>query len=508
MPRGFRFLSLATLLGLLCVAPHTAVTAPPDPEVDVLIAFKNDPGKADHDFVRKQGGKIKETYWLVPAMAARIPLNAVAALAKNKNIDIVEPDLTFQADDLELDNAWGVSRIGAGLVHPEGHTGMGVKVAILDTGIDYTHPDLDANYAGGWDFVNNDNDPRDDHGHGTHIAGTIAAEDDGYGVVGVAPQVRIYALKVMTATGSGSFSRVISALQWCVQNGIHVTNNSYGSSYDPGSTVRQAFDNAYAAGVVSVAAAGNSGTSDGAGENVCYPAAYPSVIAVAATTSGDSRASFSTTGGQLELAAPGASIYSTMPGGGYGGKSGTSMACPHVVGAAALLVGAGVTGGDDLRLLLSMSAQDFGAAGWDGWYGYGLVDVAAALALVGAAPVPPPEPEPAPEPEPSPSPAPGIATVDSIAYSLSGGQSRNKNLSVSVQLTDDLANPVANAAVSVAIARNGAVVKTASGTTDATGKVVFSVSNARSGTYSTLVTGVSASPLTWDGVTPPNAFTK
>jgi subtilisin len=482
------------------------VPAPPDPEVDVLIAFKKDPGKADHAFVRKQGGTIKETWWLVPAMAARIPLKAVAALSKNKNIDIVEPDLTFQAVDLELDNAWGVKRIGAGLVHPEGHTGMGVKVAILDTGIDYTHPDLDANYAGGWDFVNNDSDPRDDNSHGTHIAGTIAAEDDGYGVVGVAPQVRIYALKVMSATGSGSFSRVISALQWCVENGIHVTNNSYGSSYDPGSTVRQAFDNAYAAGVVSIAAAGNSGTSDGAGENVCYPAAYPSVVAVAATASGDSRAYFSSTGSQLELAAPGASIYSTMPGGGYGGKSGTSMACPHVVGAAALLVGAGVTGGDDLRLFLAMSAQDLGAAGWDAWYGYGLVDVAAAIALVGTAPAPQPEPEP--EPEPSPAPEPGIASVDSIAYSLSGGKSRNKNLNVSLHLTDDIGNPVAGASVSVAIARNGAVVKTASATTDAAGNVACSVSNARSGTYSTLVTAVSASPLTWDGLTPANAFTK
>ncbi|MBU2052676.1 MAG: S8 family serine peptidase, partial [Nanoarchaeota archaeon] len=150
-------------------------------------------------------------------------------------------------------------------------------------GIDYNHPDLKSNYKGGYDFVNTDTDPMDDHGHGTHVAGTVAALDNGIGVVGVAPEANLYALKVLSSGGSGSYSDVIAALQWCVNNGIQVTNNSYGSSGDPGTNVKEAFDNAYNIhGIIHVAAAGNSGNPPGRGDNIIYPARYDSVIAVAA----------------------------------------------------------------------------------------------------------------------------------------------------------------------------------------------------------------------------------
>ena len=138
------------------------------------------------------------------------------------------------AVDLELDDSWGVKRIGAGPVHQQGLWGAGVTVAILDSGIDYTHPDLALNYAGGYDFVNDDDDPFDDNAHGTHVAGIVAARDDDAGVVGVAPYARLYALKVLDASGNGSFSDVIAAMQWAVDHGAQVTNNSYGSSEDPG----------------------------------------------------------------------------------------------------------------------------------------------------------------------------------------------------------------------------------------------------------------------------------
>jgi subtilisin len=365
------------------------IAAAPPAQVDVLISFKNPPGPNGRALIRGQGGTVKETFWLVPAVAARVPLAAVEALRKNPNVDVVEPDGEVLADDLELDRVWGVKRIGAGVVHANGYKGTGVKVAVLDTGIDYTHPDLDANVAGGWDFVNNDNDPRDDHGHGTHIAGTIAAEDNDIGVVGVAPEVELYAVKVLNSSGSGSWSKIISGLQWCVQNGIQVTNNSYGSTSNPGSTVRNAFDNASAAGVVIVASAGNSGTKSGTEDNVNYPARFDSVIAVGATNSNNSRASWSSTGPTVELAAPGVSIRSTLPGGGYGGKSGTSMACPHVVGVAALVIGAGAGDwngngiiSDDVRMVLDATAYDLGTSGGDAWYGFGLVDAASAVSLV------------------------------------------------------------------------------------------------------------------------------
>ena len=219
----------------------------------------------------------------------------------------------------------------------------------------------------------------DDNGHGTHVAGTVAAIENGTGVVGVAPEASIYALKILGANGSGSYSDVIAALQWCVDNGIQVTNNSYGSSGDPGTLTKAAFDNSYAAGVLHVAAAGNSGNSRGTGDKVIYPARWASVIAVAATDSSDRRASFSSTGPDVELAAPGVAINSTKLGGGYVLMSGTSMASPHVAGVAALVIASGIANtNDEVRQQLTATADDLGAAGRDTWYGFGLVNAAMA----------------------------------------------------------------------------------------------------------------------------------
>ena len=246
--------------------------------------------------------------------------------------------------------------------------------------------------------MNNDSDPYDDQYHGTHCAGTIAASLNGFGVVGVAPEARLYGLKVLSSSGSGSYSDIVSALDWCVQNQIQVASLSLGSSTDPGSQVKAAFDNAYAAGVVVVASAGNSGSG---ADTVGYPAKYDSVIAVGSTTRSDTRSSFSSTGPAVEIAAPGSSILSTYPGNQYEYLSGTSMACPHVSGVAALLLSGGIsdlnsdgTVNDDVRLALQVTAQDLGAAGRDDDFGFGLVDAAAAIALTagsgGGDPVDPP----------------------------------------------------------------------------------------------------------------------
>ena len=253
-------LLVGVILALMSsLAGPAAVAAQPSEMVKVLIGFDRQPGPSEEGIIRGLGGSIKYTYHLVPAIAASIPEAAIEGLLKNPRVTRVEADIDVYAVDAELDNSWGVKRIGAGVVHAY-NKGTGIKVAIIDTGIDWNHPDLNANYKGGYDFVNRDNDPMDDNGHGTHVAGIVAAEDDDSGVVGAAPEVALYALKVLNATGSGSYSDVIAALQWVVDNGIQVTNNSYGSSGDPGVTVKAAFDTAYAAGVLHVAAAGNSGT--------------------------------------------------------------------------------------------------------------------------------------------------------------------------------------------------------------------------------------------------------
>lgn len=322
-------------------------------------------------------------------MAVTIPVTALEGVRRNPNVTVVEPDGTVAAVDAELDAAWGVSRISSGIVHAGGNTGAGVNVAIVDTGIDCTHPDLDGNCVGGFDFVNNDNDPSDDHGHGTHVAGTVAAEDNGAGVVGVAPNVSLYGLKVLNAYGGGYWSDIVAAIEWAADNGIQVTNNSYGSSYHPGSIVEAAFANAAARGVLHIAAAGNSGSCAGTENTVGYPARFASVVAVAATNALDERACFSSTGPAVEIAAPGVSINSTRVGGGYMRLSGTSMASPHVTGVAALVIGSGVTSRDEVRARLTETAGDLGPAGRDAHFGFGLVDADDAItALVSnAAPV-------------------------------------------------------------------------------------------------------------------------
>jgi len=401
----------------------------------VLIAFDKPVGASERALVRVHGGTIKYSYSIVDAIAATLPAGAIEGLSRNPHVASIELDDTVYATDIELDNSWGVERIGADIVHTgSANKGAGVNIGIIDSGINYLHPDLNANYRGGYDFYYYDNDPMDVYGHGTHVAGTACAEDNDngavnpkLGVVGVAPECDLYSLRVLNEDGVGYWSDIIAAVQWSTGVPVYlaawgttpatttqgvkmdVINLSLGQARDPGSTVKRAFDSAEKAGVVIVAAAGNSGTASGKGRNVIYPAKYASVIAVAATDSGDKRASFSSTGPEVDLAAPGVSVYSTwndsssysLPqpvcnvlgdGGCYKYGSGTSMASPHVAGVAALVIATGVrdtsaigTSGysrinDEIRTIMTSTAIDLAPAGIDSQYGHGLVSATAAVA--------------------------------------------------------------------------------------------------------------------------------
>ena len=354
--------------------------AQPEEKVPVIIGFKEKP---DRSLIMGHGGDIKHTYRIIPAMSARLSNEAIEALKKNKNIAYVQPDYKVYALGETL--PWGIDRIDAENVHLY-NKGTGIKVAVIDTGIDYTHPDLDTNYKGGFDFVNNDTDPRDDAGHGTHCAGIVAAVDNEEGVIGVAPEAHLYAVKVLNSGGSGSISDVVEGIEWAINNDMQVISMSLGSDSDS-TALHDACDEAYNAGIVVIAAAGNDYKSY-ISDTVDYPARYDSVIAVAATDINNERASFSSTGPDVELAAPGVNINSTLMGGGYGTKSGTSMAAPHVSGTAALILASdemiwmssGYTNGDDIwtnvevRNVLANTAYDLGDPGRDELYGFGLVD--------------------------------------------------------------------------------------------------------------------------------------
>ena len=385
-----RLISLA-IVALLSVLWVSGVAAQPDPQTRVIITFKSEASFRDESLVTSAGGSVRHRFHIVPSLAAEVPSSAIASLRADARVASVEEDYRVQAVDTELDNSWGVKRIGAGLVHPT-NQGAGVKVAIIDTGIDYTHSDLNANYVGGYDFVNGDSDPMDDYGHGTMVAGVVAAEDNGAGVVGVAPQAKLYALKVLNSSGWGYVSDIIAALQWAQSHGIQVVNMSLGSSQGS-SSFQTAVTNAYNAGIVVVAAAGNSGDCSGSTDTVSYPARYAEVIAVGATDSYDSRPCFSSTGPAVELAAPGVSVMATYPNGSYAYASGTSLASPHVAGAAALVLASGVTDdngngrtNDEVRARFDQTADDLGATGLDTWYGYGLVDADEAASGGGSPP--------------------------------------------------------------------------------------------------------------------------
>ncbi len=249
--------------------------------------------------------------------------------------------------------------------------GMGIRVAVLDTGIDNSHPDLAPNFAGGISFVSGETF-KDGNGHGTHCAGTIAASLNGSGVVGVAPSASLYAVKVLSNSGSGQWSFLIAGIDWCIKNGMRVLSMSLGGSTAP--TALQAIcDAAFQKGLLLAAAAGNSGGA------VIVPARYGSVVAVSAIDGSNTIAPFSSRGPEVELCAPGVNVLSTIPGGGYGTKNGTSMACPHVSGSAAVAWGAHRFASNvTIRRLLAFTADNLGVPGRDPLYGFGRVDAAQA----------------------------------------------------------------------------------------------------------------------------------
>lgn len=367
------FMLCLILIGLLIsmMGGATLAQSKSPSKIRVIVGFKDKPHL---DVIWAQGGDIKYVYNIIPAIACSLPETAVEALRRKISVMYIEPDGVVQAVGQVL--PWGVDRIDAEKVHSY-NKGAGVKIAVVDSGMDYRHPDLDANYKGGYDFVNNDADPMDDNGHGTHVAGIIAAEDNALGVVGVAPEAWLYSLKVLDSTGYGFISDAIAAIDWAVSNGMHIVSMSLGSDTDSYS-LRMACDSAYEAGLLLVAAAGNNATT------ISYPARYDSVIAVGATKSDNTRAEFSGTGQELELVAPGVYIYSTYLNG-YYIMSGTSMACPHVTGTAALvfntavnpsydLDGDGVWDASEVRRRLQDTAYDLGSLGRDPLYGYGLVN--------------------------------------------------------------------------------------------------------------------------------------
>src|SRR3990167_1380796 len=367
----------------------------------VIITFNHAINEDARTALENMGGRVLKELPLVNGAVVLLPNEAAAPdIGTLAGVRSVEKDAlvfalrppkrgggsTQPAETLE----WGVNRVDADLAWATSK-GFGVNVAIIDTGIDKDHADLIDNLKGGVNFVSKSPakpaDPNkwdDDNGHGTHVAGIVAAVDNEIGVIGTAPEAYLWAVKVLDRNGSGYVSDVIDGITWAMNNGMQVINMSLGTASDI-QAMHDAVDAAYVAGVVIVAAAGNSGDGDGSTNEVIYPAKYSSVIAVAATDNNDLIAYFSSDGAEVELAAPGVSIRSTWNDCLYNTISGTSMASPHVAGAVALVLATAVQSAYDVdvdgawdpaevRAALQAAADDLGTAGHDNFYVYGLVD--------------------------------------------------------------------------------------------------------------------------------------
>ena len=315
-------------------------------KIDMLVESKALPGAIiiEDDFYAN---------WLKASAAT---LEKTGALLAEPQTDVFAPALSVPnvtpsvaGSDPEI--PWGISKVGAPEVWYK-WTGKGIKVGIVDTGIDLTHPDLAPNIVNTIN-VTTGGPGQDDQGHGTHVAGTIAAVRDGKGVVGVAPEASIYAAKVLGANGSGSLSDVVTGIDWVVKQGVQVINMSLGSP-SPAESLRLAVQRASEAGVAVVCAAGNDSGPVG------YPAAYEGAIAISAGDESGNMASFSSHGPQVAFIAPGVNVYSTYLGGQYKSLRGTSMASPHVAGLAVLAVQGGAKDGAAVLKALKGAAKPSG----------------------------------------------------------------------------------------------------------------------------------------------------
>ncbi|HND93506.1 MAG TPA: S8 family serine peptidase, partial [Anaerolineales bacterium] len=318
------------------------VDAPSQPvPQQVVIQFAPDATEAERAaYIESIGGTVVESIDSldtivvnVPEEVAQAPLPESTAVASSEaDYYVAALDEVAPVNDPHYVDQWALPAIAA----PEAWAAMSadapaVTIAVIDSGICVTHPDLNGRIVSGWDFVEGDAVPQDDFGHGCAVSGVIAANmNDGIGIAGVAPNANIMPLRVLNSSGFGSYSDVAAAVVFAVDNGAQVINLSLGGS-SPSSTLENAINYAVANGVVVVAAAGNNGT-----EGALYPAAYDSVVAVGSIDPNLAHSSFSNYGSQVDVWAPGRDIMTTKRTGDYGLVSGTSFAAPYVAGAEAV----------------------------------------------------------------------------------------------------------------------------------------------------------------------------
>jgi subtilisin family serine protease len=382
-----------TCILIICVIVisllNQTIVSAQEAKIRYLISFKNE---IDYNLIYELEGKVLKEYQDDHMMIVEISEEIVSKLQQYPQIDFFEPDLKINVtpglnaiiksndtDFLRLHSVqeipWGIQRINAIEAQKRGSTGKNIKIGIIDSGIDYTHDDLLV--AGGINIIDNNSDFIDDYGHGTQIAGIIGAQNNSLGVLGVAPDSSLFAIKVLDSKGDGFISDVISGIQWSIENDINIVNLSFQTKEDS-KALKKIIKKAHKEGILLIASAGNNGFNEG--NTIEYPAAYPEVIAVGAINSRDERTFYSGRGEKLELMAPGASIYSTTLNNNYALTLGTSMAAAHVTGVAAQIMEKNQElDNQEVQSILDKTAT---AMGEKTHYGHGLVDALKALIAI------------------------------------------------------------------------------------------------------------------------------
>jgi thermitase len=408
MKRSLAALSACVLC--LALAP-SALAADEFVPGEVVVKYADDSSSSQRAGIQDAAG-IDDVVTRVRGVGAKLVTvvggvrAAIERLERSPAVEYAEPNYIYRAqavpNDPRFGELWGLNNTGqtggtadADIDAPEGWdllglgsfpTPSGAKVGIVDTGIQQNHPDL-AGRTVNCGGVNNfgislviiiiGSDPtivngkcNDDHGHGTHVAGTIGANtNNGVGVAGVAPNAPLAVCKGLNSSGSGTLVMIANCITWTNQQGAKIISMSLGGS--GAATLQQAVQNASQNGSLLIAAAGNSGNS-----SVSYPAGYPEVVSVAATDHNDAKASFSQFNADVEIAAPGVDVLSTWIGSSYEVASGTSMATPHVAGVASLIAASNPSGGPAAwRAELTAAVDDKGAPGRDPQFGFGRVNL-------------------------------------------------------------------------------------------------------------------------------------
>ncbi|MDB5052285.1 MAG: serine protease [Bacilli bacterium] len=358
---------------------------------EVVVKFKQAPTEAQLNQMQKEIKALKmnklklgSTYVF---QAETMEAKQLMDYFRKWHVVYVEPHYLYATNDNSADNApvpndilyskyqWNLPIIETEVGWELGKGSKDVIVAIVDTGVDVNHPDLQGHLLTGYNVVNPDELPMDDVGHGTHVSGVISAlVNNGEGVAGMTWYNPILPVKVLDASGQGNTYNVAQGIIWAADHGAKVINMSLGN-YAEANFLHDAIKYAYNKDIVLIAAAGNDNT-----ENPGYPAAYPEVFAVAAADSNKNKASFSNFGDYIAVAAPGVNIASTYPHNQYAALSGTSMASPHVTALAALIRSVNPKLKNiEVMDIMRKSAEDLGTPGKDKYYGYGQIDVVHAL---------------------------------------------------------------------------------------------------------------------------------